>query len=201
MTGTVAKSAGTLAPKEKFFSIEEYFRLEDKSVHKHEYYDGKIILMAGAKLKHNGIASQIIRLTLNFIDENNLDFIVSNSDTKIRIDSQNLVVYPDAVVICKPPKFFEGREDIISNPFLVVEVLSVSTKKYDRTTKFDMYRTIPSFKEYVLIHQDRKRITVWTKQPDGAWLPKDFDGEDSVAILQALDQCPLPLSKVYKNVQ
>ena len=200
MTGTVAKSAGTLAPKEKIFSIEEYLRFEDKSVHKHEYYDGKITLRAAAILRHNGIASQIIRLTLNFIDENNLDFIVSNSDTKIRIDSQNLVVYPDAVVICKPPKFFEGREDIILNPFLVVEVLSVSTKKYDRTTKFDMYRTIPSFKEYVLIHQDTKRITVWTKQTDGAWLPKDFDGEDSVAILEALEKCPLPLSKVYKNV-
>lgn len=200
MTGTVAKSAGTLVPKEKFFSIEEYLRFEDKSVHKHEYYDGKITLRAAAILRHNGIASQIIRLTLNFIDENNLDFIVSNSDTKIRIDSQNLVVYPDAVVICKPPKFFEGREDIILNPFLVVEVLSVSTKKYDRTTKFDMYRTIPSFKEYVLIHQDTKRITVWTKQTDGAWLPKDFDGEDSVAILEALEKCPLPLSKVYKNV-
>jgi len=91
MSNAVAKYSPSVELKEKIFSIEEYLRFEDKSVHKHEYYDGKITLRAAAILRHNGIASQIIRLTLNFIDENNLDFIVSNSDTKIRIDSQNLV--------------------------------------------------------------------------------------------------------------
>ena len=63
-----------------------------------------------------------------------------------------------------------------------------------------MYRTIPSFKEYVLIYQDRKHITVWTKQTDGAWLPKDYVGEESTAILESLEGCPLSLARLYKGL-
>jgi Uma2 family endonuclease len=81
-----------------------------------------------------------------------------------------------------------------------VEVLSASSKKYDRTTKFEMYRTLPSFKEYVLIYQDRRHIAVWTKKEDGSWLPQDYIGEEAMAILHALHDCPISLARLYKDL-
>ena len=167
---------------------------------KNEYHDGIIIPMAGAKLKHNRLALKTAHLIESFLEEKKLDFIISTGDTKIRIENFNKIVYPDALVICLPPEYFNGREDTITNPLLVVEVLSASTQKYDRSTKFEMYRTIPSFKEYVLVYQDRRHVTVWTKQNDGAWLPKDYIGDDAIATLHVIDDCPLSLARLYKGL-
>ena len=184
----------------KYVSIEAYYRAEEKSLTKNEYHDGIIIPMAGAKLKHNRLASRTVHIFEGFVEENDADFIVSNSDTKIRIEDFNKIVYPDAVVICATPQYYKNREDTITNPLLVVEVLSVSTMEYDRKTKFEMYRTIPSFREYVLIYQDRKHVTVWSKQADGSWLPKDYKNEDSVVILNSFGGCPLSLERLYKKI-
>ncbi|MCY7359734.1 MAG: Uma2 family endonuclease [Rudanella sp.] len=71
--------------------------------------------------------------------------------------------YPDAVVICEKPIYYQDREDTITNPLIVVDVLSKSTEKYDRTGKFDLYRTLPSFKEYMLVSQEYKHVSVYTK--------------------------------------
>jgi Uma2 family endonuclease len=184
----------------KYVSLEAYFKSEEKSLTKNEYHDGIVTPMAGAKLKHNRLASRAVHLLENFIEEKVFDYIVSNSDTKIRIEEFNKIVYPDAVVICETPQYFNKREDTITNPLIVVEVLSTSTSRYDRTTKFELYRTLPSFKEYVLIYQDRRHVAVWTKQNDGAWLPKDYIGEETTAILHSLQECPLSLARLYKGI-
>ncbi len=157
--------------------------------------------MAGAKLNHNLLAQQAANLMGNFVFDNDFKYKVSNSDTKIRIEAANKVVYPDAVVICEKPEFFKGRQDTITNPLLIVEVSSDSTKEYDRDTKFDYYRTIPSFKEYVLISQERKHVTVYTKQADSTWILRDYDSEEATAILYALHNCPLPLKRLYWGVE
>ena len=137
----------------------------------------------------------------SFIENNELNLIVSNSDTKIRIERYNKFVYPDAVVICEKPEFYQNRKDIITNPLLIVEVLSYSTKDYDRTTKYEYYRTIPSFKEYVLVHQDSKHVSVYTKQADNTWLIRDYDGDNATAILYALHNCPLSLKRLYRGLE
>jgi Uma2 family endonuclease len=194
------KSQTIAAKTPKFITLEAYFKAEEKSLTKNEYHDGIIIPMAGAKLRHNRLAHKVAYLIEAFSEEKKLDCIVSNSDTKIRIEDFNKVVYPDAVVICPPPQYYKGREDTIVNPLIVVEVLSISTQEFDRTTKFEMYRSLPSFKEYVLVYQDLHRVAVWTKQNDGSWLPKDYIGDDAVAILHALEDCPLPLNRLYKGL-
>jgi Uma2 family endonuclease len=182
-------------------SLEVYFRAEDKAVQKNEFHAGIIRPMAGAKLNHNILASKAVKLLDNFVEDNDFKYKVSNSDTKIRIEAANKVVYPDAVVICEKPEFFKGRQDTITNPLLIVEVSSDSTKEYDRDTKFDYYRTIPSFKEYVLISQERKHVTVYTKQEDSTWILRDYDKEEATAILYALHNCPLPLKRLYWGVE
>lgn len=196
----VSEKKVTYKTAPKYVSIEAYYKAEEKSLTKHEYHDGIVIPMAGAKLKHNLLASKALALMSYFIDEKNLYLKVSNSDTKIRIEDYNKIVYPDAVVICETPQYYNDREDTITNPLLVVEVLSLSTARFDRTTKFEYYRTLPSFKEYVLIHQDLHRVSVWTKQTDGAWLPKDYMSDEATAILHSIQNCPIPLARLYKSI-
>ena len=81
----------------------------------------------------------------------------------------------------------------------MIEVLSPSTQVHDKTTKFEMYRTIPSFKEYVLINQDVARVSVWSKQNDNKWILTDFDGLNTIAILTSIENCSLSLSRLYKK--
>jgi Uma2 family endonuclease len=196
----VSEKKVTYKTAPKFVSIEAYFKAEEKSLTKHEYHDGIVIPIAGAKLTHNLLASKALALISYFIDEKNLNLKISNSDTKIRIEDYNKIIYPDAVVICETPQYYNGREDTITNPLLVVEVLSLSTARFDRTTKFEYYRTLPSFKEYVLIHQDLHRVSVWTKQADGAWLPKDYVGDEATAFLHSIQDCPISLARLYKGI-
>ncbi len=189
-----------LLPPQKV-SIEEYFRAEEKSIYKHEYHDGIIKKMAGGQLTHNRLAQKTANLIDSFLESNDINLLVSNSDTKIRIEQYNKFVYPDAVVICEKPAFYQNRKDTITNPLVVVEVLSDSTKDYDPTLKYEYYRTIPSFKEYVLVHQDRKHVSVYTKQPDATWIVRDYDGDDATAILYAIQQCPLSLKRLYRGLE
>ena len=201
MEATLAKPVRKrLAPPEKKVSIEDYFKAEQKSIYKNEYHNGIIQPMAGGKLLHNRLAQKAASLIDNFVENNDLDFIVSNSDTKIRIEKYNRFVYPDAVVICEKPEFYQNRKDTITNPLLIVEVLSDSTKDFDRTTKYEYYRSIPSFKEYVLVHQENKHVSVYTKQPDNTWIVRDYEGEESTAILYAIESCPLPLKRLYRGL-
>jgi Uma2 family endonuclease len=194
------KTQNSVAKTPKYITLEAYFKAEEKSLTKNEYHDGIIIPMAGAKLKHNRLAQQVAITIGHFSYENDLDWIISNSDTKIRVEEFNKVFYPDAVVICSPPQYYNGREDTITNPLVIVEVLSTSSKKFDQNGKFEMYRSLPSFKEYVLVYQDLHRVAVWTKQDDGSWLPQDYIGDDAVAVLHALDECPLPLKRLYRGL-
>jgi Uma2 family endonuclease len=182
-------------------SLATYFKLEEKSLQKNEFHNGLITPMAGGKLNHNLLAQQVGNLMGNFIFDNDFHYKVSNSDTKIWIDQRNSVVYPDAVVICEQPEYFEGRKDIITNPLIVIEVLSDSSFVYDRGPKFDLYHTIDSFKEYVLISQYQKQVSVFTKQTDGTWILRDYNGDDSTAILLALHNCPLPLHRLYRGIE
>jgi len=186
--------------EERLFTIEEYFKKEEKSLHKHEYHAGKIVRMAGAKFTYNQLAARVMQFTLNFIEEFNLEFELGTSDSKIWIDEFSKVLYPDAVIISQKPEYYNNDGMTILNPLLIVEILSSSTQKHDRTTKFEIYRTVPSFKEYVLVNEDMPRVTVWTKQDNGSWLPKDYKTIEAVAILKTINNCPISLERLYRNI-
>lgn len=202
MTETaISKSSNKKTPlKSSRVTLAAYFRAEEKALHKHEFHDGLIVPIAGGTFNHDNLAGKAITLLNLFIEFNNLSYFINGSDTKIRIEAYNRVVYSDALVLSESPVFFENRQDTILNPLIIFEVLSDSTKQFDKTTKFEMYRTIPTFKEYVLIHQNRLHISVFSKQDNETWLLRDYDGADSVALLYALYQCPLPLSRLYKGL-
>ena len=184
-----------------FVPLEKYFQMEEKALYKSEYHNGKIIKMAGGSFNHAHLAVKIVKIMDNFVEDNELNYYVSNSDLKIRIETHDRVLYADAFVISENPIFYENRTDTIINPVVIVEILSKSTAQYDVSEKFDFYRTLESFKEYVLVHQDRKHVIVFTKQADASWNLRDYIGEDAVAILHALHDCPLALKRLYKGLE
>ena len=123
----MSEATTLLQPKKKatmprLVSLEDYFRAEEKSLYKNEYHNGTVVKRQGVPLINSRLICKAMTLFYNFIEGNDFDYIVSNSDTKIRINAFNKIVYPDAVVICEKPEYFEGREDTIINPSVIVEV-------------------------------------------------------------------------------
>ncbi len=187
--------------KEKLYTIEEYFALEDKAMEKHEYNNGIIIKMAGGTLSHNQIKSNVIRHLGNWIEENQLDYWVFDSDTKVQIESYNRFLYPDAIVLCEKPKYYKNRKDTIVNPVLIFEVSSKGTDKFDRDDKFDMYRSLPSFQEYVMIHQDKPFVQSYFRhdEPKKLWKISSSRQLSESIKLFSID-FDLSLDKVYWKV-
>jgi Uma2 family endonuclease len=184
--------------RQKRYTLEEYFALEEKSEEKHEYHNGKIITMPGGSIPHSKIGVNIARILDNWIAAQKLPLIVLNSDTKIRIQDFNRNLYPDALVVCEKVKYWNGRTDIITNPVLIFEVLSESTEQYDREDKFRMYRTLPSFKEYVLVNQFKPLINDYflKDEKEGLWKINAADSLDAKITLASIG-FELALADVY----
>lgn len=185
--------------KEKLYTLAEYFSLSERSEEKLEYHNGKIITMSGGTTNHGGIAARIIAMLVLMIDDEDKPFTVYTSDVRIQIPDYGKFVYPDASVVSQQPEFYRNRRDTIVNPLVVVEVLSPSTEKHDRTSKFMAYRTIPSLREYVLVDQDQPRVTTFFRNDVQHWEDADAIGLEETVRLRSID-CEVPLARIYKNI-
>lgn len=185
---------------EKFYTLQEYLRKEEEALSKSEFYNGKIIPMAGAKSKHNLIAGNILSALKIKVKALATKYITLNSDQKIFIPNKEVAVYPDALVISEKPEYFNGRKDLITNPLLIVEVLSKSTRGYDMGEKFIHYRTIPSFKEYVLIEQDETKVEVWYRLKENTWEIQAFIGEDAEIQLRSIG-VTVSMPDIYEDIE
>ncbi|MEO0042490.1 MAG: hypothetical protein RL329_1938 [Bacteroidota bacterium] len=195
-------STKTTTLPEKSYSLEAYLAMEARSRTKHEFYDGKIVLMAGSKYTHNLIAMNTGSALHYLVQSLSQEFVVLNSDQKIYLPNVNDVVYPDAVVICEVPEFWNGREDLLLNPLLVVEILSKSTAKYNRNGKFLLYNQIPSFREYVLIEQKKAPIESWFRlTTDGNTWDKTIQTNLNESLSLRSLGISLALSQVYRQVK
>lgn len=183
---------------EKLYTVSEYLALEERAKNKHEYYKGKIIKMPGTTYIHNLIAVNIMAALNIALYEK--DFSVLNSDMKIHIPQLESFVYPDAVVVFERPQFYESRNDVVVNPLLIVEVASRSTRKYDRTTKFEYYKTLPSFKEYVLVEQTQPWVIASYKIAERTWKDTEAASLDESIYFQSVD-CTLEMKRIYHGVQ
>ena len=185
---------------EQTYSIEEYLKLEQNSNRKHEFYNGKIKEVPGGTTSHNLIATRIAAiLTFRLDDKEDKEYFVLNSDMKIQIPDFNHFVYPDAVVVCEKIKLYKNRKDVIINPLLIVEVLSPSTERHDRGPKFLQYKTLPSFKEYLLISQMQPWVCVETKKRGNNWSNIVTKNLDDDFYLKTIDE-KISLKSLYKGV-
>ena len=158
----------TQTPTKQLYSVEEYLELETRANERHEYINGAIIPMAGGSPRHNRIAvNLIIALGVALKDTS---YQVFDSDQRLWIPETCMFTYPNAVVVREPIITADNDTTAITNPRLIIEVLSDSTRNYDRSQKFITYRSLPSFQEYLLIEQNSVQIEQYMKQDDHHWL-------------------------------
>ena len=125
---------------------------------------------------------------------------VFSTDLRVRVDTSGLYTYPDVVVICDAPEFSDDQRDTLMNPVLIIEVLSDSTKDYDRGGKFEQYRAIASFAEYLLIAQDRPHVEHYVRQIDGSWVLHETNRLEDTIQMKSVP-CSLPLSDIYDKIE
>ncbi len=180
-----------------YYSPEEYLELETAAEYRSEYHDGQIIPMAGGKPNHNKIAlnlSSIINFALK-----GTSYDVFMSDLRLWIPECRLYTYPDVMVVQTPLVFAENRQDTITNPLMIAEILSDSTEKYDRGDKFRMYRTIPSFKEYLLVSQQSMQVEKFTKNDANQWVLSEYAGKDDKITFNSF-KFEIGLDELYDRV-
>jgi Uma2 family endonuclease len=184
--------------KKPFITPEEYLRLEREAEYKSEYYDGEIFAMAGTSITHSLITANVLGELRGLLRGGRCTTYDSN--LKIKVSSTGLYTYPDASVICGPVEHPPEGDDMALNPTLIVEVLSDSTEAYNRGRKFEQYRSLPSFREYVLVSQKEPLVETFFRQPEGNWLFSAVRGLDETVRLHSL-AVDLRLSEVYLAVE
>ena len=186
-------------PQEKpFITPEEYLRLEREAPYKSEYYAGEIFSMAGGSPAHSLITMRVGGELCSLLKGHRCTPYDSN--LRIYFPNTGLYSYPDASVICGPLELADAHGDMVTNPTLIVEVLSDSTEAYDRGRKFAHYRTLPSFQEYVLVSQKEPLVEVFFRMADGTWQLTPARGRDGTVRLQSLG-VELRLAEVYDRVE
>lgn len=184
----------------KYYTLEEYLAFEEVAEEKHEYHNGIIISMAGGTGKHSVISNRIGTAIDIQIDKANKDCTTFNSDMKVEIDKYDKVVYPDASVVCGDIEYTNENETVLTNPILLIEVLSKSTKKYDKGEKFEMYRSIPSFKEYMIVYQTIPKVQTWYKEDKDLWRIGNAEGINESIKLHSIG-ITVALKDIYKRVK
>ncbi|WP_088241403.1 Uma2 family endonuclease [Calothrix rhizosoleniae] len=180
------------------YTPEEYLALEETAEYKSEYIDGKIIPMAGGSTNHN-------QISINFTTELNVafkrqDYRVYMVDVRLWIPKRRIYTYPDVMIVMGEPEYFDNRTDTITNPQVIIEVLSDSTQAYDREGKFQAYRTIPTFKEYLLINQTNIYVEQFSKTGNKRWTLREYDEEDEMISFDSL-AFEISMQDLYNKVQ
>lgn len=184
----------------RLYSLAEYLRMEARAEHKHEYQDGKIIKMPYARGPHNIISGNVtiaVGMATMSLPKN---YIVFSSDQLVYFPALNHGAYADALVVCEKPLYWDDDNLLLINPILVVEVLSKSTRKYDRAGKFDKYKTLESFREYVLVEQDKPHVESWFREAPGLWRETVLTDLTDALFLKSIG-ISLPLAGVYRNIE
>jgi Uma2 family endonuclease len=194
----------------KRVSVEEYLVNEARAEYKSEYHNGivvpvhrtvneqgEVVAMAGAKPAHTRLAIRLSAL-LEFCLADT-DCLVYSSDQLVHTPECKKYHYPDVSVVCKKPEFEKRAKglDALLNPSIIIEVLSESTEAYDRGEKFNCYRTLPSFEQYVVVDSKQQRIETFTKQDEKHWLMTFArEADDKVKI----GSCEFTVGEIYRKV-
>lgn len=176
-------------------SREDYFALEENSAEKHEFYHGEIFAMTGGTFNHSTIAGNMfaalkLKLRGKSCQPNNSD---------MRIETPNgLITYPDVSIFCGKPELTENQCALL-NPLVIIEVLSPSTRRYDQSDKFLLYRSIPSFTDYLLIDSEKVHVQHFRKTGLHEWLLHEyFDMQDVINFTNI--QTTISLAEIYEAI-
>lgn len=181
----------------QFFSFDDYVELEEIARIKHEYLAGQVWAMSGGSPAHAGIAANIIRMFGTALAGKPCQSFTS--DLRIRVKKTGLGTYPDVSVICGAIELDpeDRRKHTVTNPRVLVEVLSPTTEGYDRGEKLEHYKAIESLREVMFVAHDRKEIEIVRREPDGSW-SRHIASSGDTARLQGID-VELPVDEVYRD--
>lgn len=178
----------------RFFSVEEYFEMEDSSEIRHEFYNGEVFAMAGGSLNHNRII-QNVSFSLRKSKRNICDVFTEN--VKLELKKGVYYVYPDVMLTCNP--FDLRQEKFISHPNLIVEVLSDSTENYDRKHKLKRYKEISSVQYYMLVSQNEADVELYSRMNEFQWKYEQFTDLKQIIDFDKLG-IQMSLSEIYENI-
>ncbi|WP_354635951.1 Uma2 family endonuclease [Planktothricoides raciborskii] len=183
--------------QKRTYTPEEYLALEETAEYKSEYHDGEIIPMTGGTTNHNQITLNVCRKFPYTIKEQK--YRVFAADVRLWIPATRRYVYPDVMVIQGKPIYQGKNTTTVTNPTIIVEVLSKSTEGYDKTDKFRFYRSISTFQEYILIDQNCYHIEIYSKTGEKQWQFTEYDSEQDVISLASVE-FQFTLSELYEQV-
>lgn len=173
---------------------EEYLASEREAETKSEYVDGVIYAMSGASIPHNILVANLIAILLPPMRKKGCQ--IFPSDLKVRVGKR--FYYPGVSAICGEPIYHDGEKDVVLNPSLLIEVLSASTRGYNKGKKFLAYQQIASLQDYLLVHQEQALVERYRRQDDTTWLYTRVEGiESGIHVLG----CTLSLADLYSNVK
>lgn len=178
--------------EQDFHTEAEYFAFEQTAFGRWEYVSGQIRLMAGGTDDHNTVAANIVRALGNALVPKNCR--VYSADMKVHC-GDGVNTFPDASAVCGARVYYQGRADVLTNPILIVEVLSPSTEKYDQGEKFEHYKTIPSLRDYLLVAQDQPRVMLYSHR-NNHWDLQEAVGTENSVFLPSVE-VTVALADVY----
>jgi Uma2 family endonuclease len=186
-------------------SVEQYLSIERAGEERHEYIDGHLYKMAGESLEHSRINVNLLTLLNTQLRGKRCEALSPNmkvrsgpfiKEQKVR---KGMFSYPDVAIVCGEPQFHDEHRDVLTNPTVIIEILSASTEVFDRDEKFRRYQThIDTLRDYVLVSQALPLIQIFSRHPDG-WLYRQAVGLSATIELPSID-CRLPLAEVYDRI-
>jgi Uma2 family endonuclease len=181
-----------------FLREAEYLEQERRAEYKSEYFQGEAFAMAGASRRHGLIVTNLVGQLWQQLKGKPCQ--VYSGDLRLRVTPAGLYTYPDVMVVCDGIQFADDEKDTVLNPVLLIEVLSESTRDYDRGRKFEYYRTLPSLLEYLTVAQDKAHVEHWTRQQEDRGLLVEFSNLSQTISLTSIS-CSLPLAEIYDKVE
>ena len=183
-------------PAQSLYTAEQYLESERQADYKSEFINGRIYAMSGANRIHNQITFNIAGLLHSQIRGRLCEAYIANM--RVKISSTGMYAYPDIAALCGESHFEDTHLDTLTNPTLIIEVLSPSTEAYDRGGKFSHYRKIRSLTDYVLVAQDRCSVERFIRQ-DNQWIFSEATNLTDLVHLHSI-QCDLLLGDIYDKV-
>ena len=184
-----------IAEQRRLITPEAYLIMERTALEKSEYYQGEIVPMAGASKQHNRIKENISgEIYMALRDTNCQSF---SSDMRVHLPETGLFAYPDIVIVCGEPQLMSDEFDNLLNPTVLIEVLSDGTEDYDRGRKFQRYRKIPAFQEYILVNSQVVDVEVWRKNDLGMWTLAEQASTPADSFIINTIKLSISIQKVY----
>lgn len=180
------------------FTIEEYLTMEEAATEKHEYYKGEIFAMSGPKIPHVAIAGNLFtELGMKLKGKKCRPF---GSDMRVHIKANTLFTYPGISIICGEPETLNNDNWNVLNPAVIIEILSPSTKNYDRGEKFKLYRDIPTLKEYILVDSESIHIEIFRLNESNHWELEEYNGAEQMLFIKTINES-ISLADIYAHVK